>query len=96
MGEHVDMVTPGYVQPVAAHCADGARMIARDLEGGWWLWRGDRPEQPLEAIPASLAAWMLGRAEMQPLPQPRFWFPLETLPTHHTADPAILPPGKGD
>ncbi|MGC4107783.1 MAG: hypothetical protein QM753_15790 [Thermomicrobiales bacterium] len=85
------MSEPAYVQPVAVHAMDVTRMIARDRDGGWWLWFGDRPTQPLEAIPAPLASWMLQRPEMQEMPLTRFWFPLDALPVVQVAD-VIVPP----
>lgn len=96
MVEH-DLYVPGYLQPVAVHRSDGTRMIARDLDGGWWLWRGDCPAEPLEAIPSSLAGWMVQRLEVEEMPLPRFWFPLAALPMHTEASRhAIVPPVSGD
>lgn len=80
MDNNAAPASPAFLQPVAVHASDAARMIACDPDGGWWLWHGDRPAAPLEAIPAPLAAWIQRRPEMQAMPRPRFWFPLDALP----------------
>jgi hypothetical protein len=88
---------PAFLQPVAVHGADATRMIARDPDGGWWLWNGGAPagSRALEAIPAALATWMMQRPELWALGQPRFWFPPDALPMRAGIDAAV-PPGNGD
>ena len=86
---------PAFLQPVAVHAMDETRMVARDVDGGWWLWHGDRPAHPLEPIPAALASWLASRPEMRAMAQPCFWFPLDALPVRAEVD-ATVPPGHGD
>lgn len=83
---------PAFLQPVAVHASDETRMIACDPDGGWWLWHGDRPKEPLEAIPVALAGWMLRRPELRAMVQPLFWFPPDALPVRAEVG-ATVPPG---
>jgi hypothetical protein len=70
--------SPDYVQPTASHRQHPERLLLRDDEGQCYLWFGDGRE--MEAVPASLAAWICDRPEMYQLQAPLLWFDRESLP----------------
>ena len=67
-----------YVQPIASHEDYPERLLLRDGDDHWYLWRGDGQE--IEPTSAELAAWVLDRPEMRLLPRPHMWFEVSCLP----------------
>lgn len=74
----MDSSSSTYVQPVASHTCHPERLLVRDETGRFHLWQGTG--EAMMDIPSELASWIIERAEMLPLPLPRLWFDVETLP----------------
>jgi len=84
----MNLVDQHYVQPVAQHVNHPERLLLRDAGDEWFLWTGQSDEEPI-AIEPELAAFLLSRPELTPLPTPRMWFstvdlPLEPTPFVHS------------
>jgi hypothetical protein len=76
--EIMDSSLSTYVQPLASHARFPERLVVRDHTGTFHLWLGNG--DLMSEIPAALASWIIERPEMLPLPLPRLWYDVETLP----------------
>ncbi len=70
---------PTYVQPIARHLAYPERFLLRGEDDGWYVWTGAGPDSRLEEIPASSAAWLLGRRWILRV-APTAWVHVDDLP----------------
>ena len=85
----MNIVDQRYVQPMAQHVAHPERLLLRDQRDQWFLWAGQLDEEVV-AIEPELAAYILNRPEIAPLPLPRMWFATDDLPLEPTAFSGIL------
>lgn len=67
-----------YVQPVASHHHYAERLVVRDQNGQFYLWKGTG--EAMVAIPDQLASWIMNRPELDLLASPNLWFDVESLP----------------
>ncbi|MBA2776650.1 MAG: hypothetical protein H0U31_07970 [Chloroflexia bacterium] len=71
-----------YVRPVAYHRSDADKLLLKDEQDRWYLWRGD--DAGLIEIERAMAQWIYERPEIFPAWAPHMWFDVTTLPA--TAD----------
>lgn len=74
----MDSTLRAYIQPVASHIDHPERLLVQDQNGTFLLWHGNG--DAMVEIPSLLAAWIVDRPEIQPLPSPRLWYDVESLP----------------
>ena len=69
-----------YVQPIAQHVRHPERLVLRGEDDRYYVWHGDDPTAAPEEIEPTTAIWLLTRADMVCLDEPRVWLHVADLP----------------